>query len=186
VTGAGERGYALVFRREKVIWGGWVGPARAPIGQLTKVVGSGGPVGKPSIGWNGREVAVVFADRPTEGGRWEIRAGHARATEIPAATEVIPLPEGGPGGDAFAPDIAGLSDGRWLLVWTEGPPGSRAMRAQTLAPDFTPAGDPIALSPPAGNFGQGLLGVAGSYVGAVFLSKPAATYELWGVVLQCG
>jgi hypothetical protein len=186
VAAAGEQGHALVFRRGKVIWGGWMGPARAPIGQLTTIAGSGGPVGKPSISWNGREIAVIFADRPAGGSRWEIRAGRARTGAIPTTTEVIPLPDGGPGGDAFAPDIAALPDGRWLLVWTEGPPGSRAMRAQTLASDFTPAGDPIALSPPAGNFGQGILGVAGSYVGAVFLSKPASTYELWGVVLQCG
>jgi hypothetical protein len=99
---------------------------------------------------------------------------------------VIPLPKGGPGGDAFAPDIAGLPDGRWLMIWTEGPAGSRAIRAQTLAFDFTPLGDPIALSPPAGNFGQGVLGVVENYAGAVFLSKGSTSYELWGSILQCG
>jgi hypothetical protein len=151
---------------------------------MPQVVGSGGVVGKPSSGWNGREVAVIFADRPAGSARWEIRVGHAPFGKLPASTEVIPLPEGGPGGDAFAPDIAGLADGRWVLIWTEGPPGSRAMRAQTLGSDFKPVGDPIALSPPAGNFGQGILGVAESYVGAVFLSRPAASYELWGVILN--
>ncbi|WP_437673335.1 GYF domain-containing protein [Sorangium sp. So ce131] len=184
---AGSRGYAVAFRREKAVWAGWLDAERKPAGELTRVAGSGGSVGKPSIGWNGRDLAVVFADRPTDG-RWEIRAGRAASSTPPASTQVIPLPTGGPGGDAFAPDIAGLGDGRWLLVWTEGPPGSRAMRAQTLAADFTPVGDPIALSPPAGNFGQGLLGVSArsGYVGVVFLSKPAASYELWGVILQCG
>jgi hypothetical protein len=72
------------------------------------------------------------------------------------------------------------------LIWTEGSSGSRAIRAQTLAHDLTPLGDPIALSPPAGNFGQGMLGVVESYVGAVFLSKGASSYELWGAILQCG
>ncbi|MCC6556305.1 MAG: hypothetical protein IT372_25370 [Polyangiaceae bacterium] len=183
---AGGRGYAVTLRREKAVWGGWIGPDRKPLGGLTQVAGSGGAVGKPSSGWNGREVAVIFADRPAGSARWEIRVGHAPFGAVPASTEVIPLPEGGPGGDAFAPDIAGLADGRWVLVWTEGPPGSRAMRAQTLGSDFKPVGDPIALSPPAGNFGQGILGVAESYVGAVFLSRPAASYEIWGVILQCG
>jgi hypothetical protein len=186
VAPAGAQGHAVTFRRDKAIWGGWIGPRRTAVGQLTQVTGSGGAIGKPSLGWNGREVAVVFADRPADGRRWEIRVGRAPFGEMPAATQVFPLPEGGPGGDAFAPDITGLPDGRWLLVWTEGPAGSRAMRAQTLGADLAPAGDPIALSPPAGNFGQGILGVAGTYVGAVFLSKPAATYELWGVILQCG
>lgn len=185
---AGSAGYAVAFRRDKAVWMGWLGPDRKPKGELTTVSGSGGAVGKPSISWNGQQIAVVFADRPSAGGSWEIRAGHAAAGVVPTSTQVIPLPSGGPGGDAFAPDIAGLEDGRWLLVWTEGPPGSRAMRAQTLASDLTPLGDPIALSPPAGNFGQGLLGVSqkAGYVGVVFLSKPAASYELWGLILQCG
>ena len=99
---------------------------------------------------------------------------------------MIPLPRGGPGGDAFAPDIAGLADGRWLLMWTEGASGSRAVRAQTLTPDFQPLGDPIALSPPAGNFGQGVIGVVGGHAATVFLSKGSSSYELWGAVLQCG
>ncbi|XXX75043.1 GYF domain-containing protein [Sorangium sp. So ce134] len=184
---AGSRGYAVAFRRERAVWAGWLDAERRPAGELTRVTGSGGAVGKPSLGWNERALAVVFADRPADG-RWEIRAGQAAPGDVPRSTQVIPLPSGGPGGDAFAPDIAGLGDGRWLLVWTEGPPGSRAMRAQTLAPNFSPIGDPIALSPPAGNFGQGVLGVSprSGYVGVVFLSKPAASYELWGVILQCG
>ncbi|WP_437588095.1 GYF domain-containing protein [Sorangium sp. So ce1000] len=184
---AGSRGYAVAFRREKAVWAGWLDAERKPVGELTRVTGSGGSIGKPSLGWNERALAVVFADRPVDG-RWEIRAGQAAPGSIPGSTQVIPLPSGGPGGDAFAPDIAGLGDGRWLLVWTEGPPGSRAMRAQTLAANFSPIGDPIALSPPAGNFGQGVLGVSSrsGYVGVVFLSKPAASYELWGVILQCG
>ena len=53
-------------------------------------------------------------------------------------------------------------------------------------PDFSPLGDPIALSPPAGNFGQGVIGVAGAYAATVFLSKGPSSYELWGAVLQCG
>ncbi len=59
------------------------------------------------------------------------------------------------------------------------------MRAQTLAPDFSPVGDPIALSPPAGNFGQGAIGVVGGHAAMVFLSKGSSSYELWGAVLQC-
>ena len=179
-------GYALVFRREGAIWSGWLGADRKPVGDLVKVVGSGGLVGKPNVGWNHRELALIFADKPAGSDHYEIRIAHAKTGSIPDATTAIPLPKGGPGGDAFAPDIAGLPDGRWVMVWTEGASGSRALRAQTFDQDFTPLGDPIALSPPAGNFGQGVLGVVSGYAAAVFLSKGASSYELWGSVLQCG
>ena len=182
---AGDAGYVITLRRDNAVWSGWLGLDRKPIGALTKVMGSGGSVGKPNHGWNTKELAVVFADRP-EGSPWQIRVGRGPKGAIPTETRVITVPKGGPGGDAFAPDIAGLSDGRWLLVWTEGATGSRAIRALTLAADLTPIGDPIALSPPAGNFGQGVLGIAGNYAATVFLSKGETNYELWGAILQCG
>jgi hypothetical protein len=183
---AGDRGFVLVFRRGGAVWGGFIGADHKPAGALVTVAGSGGAVGKPSAGWNGHEVAVIFADRPEAEGHYEMRVGHAPPGEIPATTVVLPLPRGGPGGDAFSPDIAGLPDGRWLLMWTEGAAGARAVRAQTLAADFGPLGDPIALSPPAGNFGQGVIGVVGRYAATVFLQKGSSSYELWGAVLQCG
>jgi hypothetical protein len=183
---AGEKGYALTFRRgSDAIFGGWIGPDRKAVGALVAIAGSGGSVGKPAAAWNGRELAVIFADRPDKDGHYEIRIGHAAAGAVPATTAVLPLPRGGPGGDAFAPDIAGLPDGRWILMWTEGASGSRAVRAQTLAADFSPLGDPIALSPPAGNYGQGLIGIASGYAATVFLSKGSTSFELWGAVLQC-
>lgn len=185
VRPAGDTGFTLVFRRSGTIWGGFIGADRKAR-ELVKVEGSSGAVGKPASAWNGREVAVIFADRPEAAGHYEIRIGHAPAGKIPTATAVIPLPHGGPGGDAFAPEIAGLADGRWLLMWTEGGAGARAVRAQTLAPDFHPLGDPIALSPPAGNYGQGVIGVVGDRAATVFLSKGSSSYELWGAVLQCG
>jgi hypothetical protein len=152
-----------------------------------RVAGSGGLPGKPAVAWNGREVAVIYAEQPEPDKPYEIRMGHAAGGAIPATTEVLPLPKGGPGGDAFAPEIAGLSDGRWLLMWTEGASGARAVRAQTLAPDLSLLGDPIALSPPSGNYGQGLIGVVGDRGATVFLSKGSSGgFELWGAVLQCG
>ena len=114
-------------------------------------------------------------------------------SELPVHSQLSPhratqveLPGGGPGGDAIAPDLIGLADGRWLLMWTEGTSGARAIRAQTYDKSFAAIGDPIALSPPAGNFGQAILGVAGAYTTVAFLQAGDEGYEMWGAVLQCG
>lgn len=183
----GKDANAFVFRRSGSILGGFIDAERKPVGGLGVIAGSGGSIGKPSLGENQREIAVVFADKAASESPWEIRVGHAPLGQMPRETVVFPLPKGGPGGDAFAPDIAGVSGGRWVLVWTEGKTGGYAVRAQTLDPDLKPLGDPIAISPPAGNFGQAVVGVAGGYVTTMFLSKgTSGSYELWGAVLQCG
>jgi len=187
VLGTGPNSYALVFRRSGGILAGYVGEGKKPNGGLSVVAGSGGSVGRPALGMNKREIAVVFGDRQNSDAPWEIRVGHAALGQMPRETSVVPLPKGGPGGDAFAPDVAGIADGRWVIVWTEGKSGAYAVRAQTFGPDFQPLGDPIAISPPAGNFGQAVVGVAGSYVTTMFLSRASTgSYELWGAVLQCG
>ncbi len=187
VLASGPSSYALVFRRSGGILAGYIGEGKKPDGLLSVVAGSGGSVGRPALGVGKREISIVFGDRQNNDAPWEIRVGHAPLGKMPRDTMVVPLPKGGPGGDAFAPDVAGTSDGRWVLVWTEGKSGAYAVRAQTFGADWKPLGDPIAISPPAGNFGQAVVGVAGNYVTTMFLSRASSgSYELWGAVLQCG
>ena len=187
VLAVGPASHALVFRRSGNILGGFLGEGHRAEGGLGVIAGSGGSVGKPALGTNRREIAVVFADKSKADSPWEIRVGHAPLGQVPRETMIVPLPKGGPGGDAFAPDVAGTPDGRWVLVWTEGKTGGYAVRAQTFGADWKPLGDPIAISPPAGNFGQAVVGAAGNYVTTMFLSKGSSgSYELWGAVLQCG
>jgi hypothetical protein len=116
----------------------------------------------------------------------KLRIGHAAIGTIPTTTTMFEAPSGGPGGDANYPSIAGLSDGRWVMTWTEGLYGSKAIRAQTFAANFVAVGDPIVLSPPSGNYGPSMVGVVGNYVTVVYVQRGRSTNELWGSVLQCG
>jgi hypothetical protein len=186
VTAAGPS-FLLTFRRGSDVYGGYFDKQKQAVTPLSIVKGSGGKTGKPRAGFNGSEVAVTFADKPDEeNAGYEIRLGRATVGSIPAETTVIPVPEGGPGKNAISPDVVGLSGGRWLLMWTEGKSGAWAIRAQTYDASMSPIGDPIALSPPAGSFGQAILGVAGNYTTAAFLQAQDEGFELWGAVLQCG
>jgi hypothetical protein len=185
LKGTDER-FFLSFRKGSTVSAGYFGASFAPLTALATVPGSGGKSGKPKIASNGAEVAIVFADMPEGEKKWQVRLGHAKVGAVPDATAVVDLPEGGPGGDKISPDLVGLDDGRWILMWTEGASGERAIRAITLTKDFQPIGDPIALSPPAGDFGQASLAVVGTYTTVVFLQRGEDTFEMWGAVLQCG
>ncbi len=190
VLSFGNRGILTALRtgssRQRKVFAGLLGQDRKPVTNLVHVVGSGGLSGEPMIGSNGREVAVVFGDQAAEQGPWKLRIGHAPIGKIPATTTMFETPPGGPGGEANYPAITGLPDGRWVMVWTEGLPGSKVVRAQTFAANFTPVGDPIVLSPPYGNYGSSVIGVVGNYVTIVFAQKGRSNNELWGSVLQCG
>ncbi len=179
-------GYLVSLRRKAGIYAGVLGADHKPLGELVQVAGSGGSVGKPMSGSNNREVAITFADRTNDQSPWKIRVGRAPIGKIPQTTTMVEVPAGGPGGDAEAPAIVGLSDGRWVLVWTEGSSGSRAVRAQTFGSNFAPTGPALAVSTPSGNFGRSVIGVVGNLVTVVFLQKSRSNYELWGSVLQCG
>lgn len=185
VIEAGAGGYFITLRQGASVFGGYLTKERTKGTGLSAVSGAGGKGGKPKSGWNGQEVAVTFAEKPEGAGNYELRVGRAATGTVPETTVAVPIPEGGPGGDAIAPDIVGLSGGRWLLMWTEGSEGTRAIRAQTYSSSFEAIGDPIALSPPAGDFGQAVLGTVGSYTLVVFLQRGAEAFELWGAVLRC-
>ncbi|MBW2453230.1 MAG: DUF4339 domain-containing protein [Deltaproteobacteria bacterium] len=152
---------------------------------VSAIAGSGGKVGKPNVGSNGRDLSVVFADRPPKARAAEIRWAHGPIGEALTESEVVELPAGGPGGEAIAPAIAGLSGGRWLLMWTEGRRGARTLRAQTYDRKYQPVGDALRVSPATGSFGQGIIGVVGENAVVVFLLATRRSYQVWGTVLQC-
>ena len=85
----------------------------------------------------------------------------------------------------MSPTAASLNGGRYLIQWTEGEAGSRVVRALTLSSDFSPLGEPITLSPPSDNAGQGVLWARGAHAVALFFVRAEKVHELWGATLRC-
>ncbi|MBI4700234.1 MAG: DUF4339 domain-containing protein [Deltaproteobacteria bacterium] len=186
VAVAERRGVAVTYRHGGDAWLGWLkeGGKVGHEGSRVAYGGSAG-VGKPAVAHNGTDVSVVFTVLGSGGERARLFWGHAPLGKPVTKAAAVTLPAGGPGGDAIAPAVAGLPGGRWVLMWTEGGRGNRALRAQTYGPDYEPLGDALRVSPSTGDFGQGAIGVVGERVVVLFLLKARRDFEVWGTVLQC-
>jgi hypothetical protein len=181
-----DKGIAVTYRHDGQNYFGWLDPERNPVRAATPVAGSGGKVGKPVVASNGADVSLVFADKPPgDDTDPEIRWAHAPVGQPLGDAAVVEIPEGGPGGPAIAPSVAALSGERWLLMWTEGSPGARVLRAQTYDRSYQPVGTALRVSPATGSFGQGTVGVVGERASIVFLLASGKGYEIWGTVLEC-
>jgi hypothetical protein len=184
-----DRGHAIVFRRHGAIYGGMIGADRAPVGELTRIAGAGSapgsPIGTPTIAVNGQSVAVAFADRASSDEPWSLRIGTAPLGSFPATTNAFAVPPGGPGGAALAPALSGLSDGRWLLVWTEGSGGAHDVRGVTLASDLAPVGPPLTVSREGSNAGQGAVALRAGRGLVAYLALTEEGYEVWGTSVDC-
>jgi hypothetical protein len=186
---AADAGQAIVFRRHGEIFGAMLDKDRKPRGGLVDIAGAdapaGAPVGAPAVATSAQSIAVAFADRVSSSEAWGIRIGSAPLGSLPRRTSAFTVPAGGPGRAAIAPALAGLSDGRWLLVWTEGGGGDHDVRAQTLDSDLQPAGSPFKVSHEGNNAGQAAVAVSDRQGLVSYLTLTDQGYELWGAAVDC-
>jgi hypothetical protein len=180
-------GFALTARRggqSGRVVAGYIAPNGEKKSELVEV-SSKAQLGTPAIATSGSNVLVAFAGRPTDESYWTLQLATSAGAEPPRVAQNFATPPGGLGADAISPAVEGLSNGRWLLQWTEGPAGRRQVRVQTLGFDLVPVGDPLTLSPDEANAGQGVVKVRGDTGLALFLVKKGKTHELWGALLKC-
>ncbi|MEZ4408959.1 MAG: hypothetical protein R3A52_21180 [Polyangiales bacterium] len=117
-------GYAFVFRYHGAMRFAWLDESMHLRGELTGVPSLGDEPGRPSLAYNGRAVSLIFADRPRRGRRSDaptpyrvhrvsMRPGEAPGLPVALAAEAAEV-------DEFAPSIAVLADGSWLVASTYG------------------------------------------------------------------
>ncbi|HKQ67709.1 MAG TPA: hypothetical protein VJT73_00145 [Polyangiaceae bacterium] len=178
---------AVTFRRQGAIYGGLLDATGAVIKPFDRLEGAprAAPgAGAPSVGSNGRETAVVFADRSSNDEPWQLWLSRS-GKDQPAGSRKFALPPGGPGGSAIAPSLAGLSDGRWLLAWTEGGEREHVVRGATLDRDFSPIGEAFDVSARDANAGQPALAIADGRGAVTYLVAKRSGFELWASSVSC-
>ncbi|HVW30742.1 MAG TPA: GYF domain-containing protein [Polyangiaceae bacterium] len=181
-------GYAIVFReggQEGNVLIGSVREDGSKSTELSPIKTDAALVGTPAVGTSGDGVLVAFAAKATAADPWHVELAFGKAPDAPRQSHAFTVPAGGPGGEAISPAVEGLGDGRFLLQWTEGSAGNRAVRAQLVTADLVCIGDPVTLSSADQNAGQGTPWIKGTQALALFLVQKEAAHELWAASLRC-
>lgn len=182
----GDRGYAIAFRQGAAIFLGALHADKTPDGVLSKVPGLGPQVGSPALAATSDGVLVAWADRVAAEDSWGLRWLTWKPGDAPGDPRPFTIPPGGLGEQAMSPGVAALHDGRFLLVWTEGPVSSHQVRAETLSPLGAPVGAPITISAEGVNAGQGQAAVTEGGQGAVvFLASNGTGFEVVATPVTC-
>jgi hypothetical protein len=181
------KGVALSFRRGNQIF---VGVATGDSvlnaeGELSRINGLG-QVGSPALAATGDSVVVAWADRAGKDDPWGIRWTKRSISGAVNEPRTLALPDGGLGGPAMSPNVAGLGRGKFLLSWTEGPVSGHQVRALTFTADGVSSGGALSVSASGVNAGQpqAAVGVDGRGVIA-FLAAKGKTNELMATPISC-
>ncbi len=142
-------------------------------------------VGNPSLNVGPSGAVVTFAQREAQDQSWGIGLSRVPPRGTPSPITSLPLPLGGPGGDAIAPCAAPVGSDALLVTWFEGAAGAREVRTQLLDRSLSPIGAALTLSPPNTNAGLGALLSTADRIVVVFVTSQGRTGELWATSLSC-
>jgi hypothetical protein len=185
---------AIAFRHGGAIW---IGAAERsatllPKGRLSRIAtgasATGVPsVGSPAIAFNDGMVITAWAERSGPPDPWRIGWARVKAGEAASEPSLFTPPAGGKGGETMSPGLSVVPGGRFLLVWTEGPPAGHEVRALTLSAEGTPIGRPLRISNGSTNAGQGQVAMTSKGRGVVaFLEALGSGFRLTATPIVCG
>lgn len=183
-----DSGHLVTFRVGKLdgtIYTGWLERDGSRSSDLARVASDTTQLGTPSAAANASSGLVAFAARRTATDPWGVYLGAAPVGTPPTEAKRVDPPPGGPGGATISPAAHGVGNDHWLLQWTEGSTGNRAVRVQLLDAQLEPVGDAVRVSPESENSGQGSIWTDGQHALSVFMVQKGRDYELWGASLRC-
>jgi hypothetical protein len=180
-------GHAVAFRRggtDGAIYAGWIGSNGSKKGELVRVAAPGKLSGTPQVFAGPEDLVIAFANRNDPKEPWSIQLGRAPLGQLPVTTRGFAVAGAGTEG-TLSPSLGSLSDGRWLLQWTERTATGYRVRVQTLTRELSPVGDPIETSSPDQSGGQGTVWANGTRALSLYVTSSAERKELWGAALSC-
>lgn len=182
------KGLAVAYRREGTIWvASLAGTPPALDGPPLPISEPKSLVGRPSIAVVGDTIVVAWASRTSASQSWSVRWTRSRiGSGFVEASRALTIPPGAIGEASMSPSVTALGNDAFVVAWTEGTELHR-VRAQAYGLDGAREGEPLAISAPSENAGQGEIAVGSDRRGiAAFLVKgEGAEMELFAAPIAC-
>jgi len=180
-----DYGYGVTFRRggqTGAVMLGFIASDGEKKSELAVVPGAPPFLGTPVIAGSSAGALIAFAGRDSAAAPWKLFVSLTKPGAEPSPAREL---SAGSGGGAISPTLAALSEGRWLVQWTEGSSAQYHVHAQSFAADLSPIGQSVAVSPKGANAGQGTLATFAGGALTLFILTTAGHDELWGATLAC-
>lgn len=182
------QGYGVSFIHHSRLYLGWLDANLGLRGPLRPIRGQGSTPGHATMQWNGREVVMVFADRPDSHslyGLWMVRASFGEDPPTPSRVQTVSAPVE----SEFAPALARMPDGNIVLSWTYGRDGVHEGANQNVYVGryddvMNPRGGALWLA--TGADSSEVVGLENNRAVVVAMTGNGVTREVTSFALDCG
>jgi hypothetical protein len=167
---------------------GLLSASGAALSPLEQIASAEWDYGRPAL-VSGPSQTVLAATLRTDPARGQsMLLGRASNGRLPL--ELSPLEIFGAGDvELSAPALAALSDGGFVLMWTQGVGWERQVRVQRLSATLLPLGSPFALTTPDPALGGSVAGAiqsVGERLVAFYFLRREGGHSLWATTVRCG
>lgn len=177
-------GHFVSFRRgTKELSAGWLELDGTKKTDLQPVRFEARALGTPSLASGPKGVLLMVAARTPTNANWLIAAGNAKNGAVPAS--LIPLSLGDTSSPSISPSAAALPNDQWVLQWTTGPAEAHVVHVALFDQNLKRTLDPIAVSAPGSDAGQGVVWSNGKQIVSFYLVAAEKTHELWAAHVKC-
>ncbi|HTV18799.1 MAG TPA: hypothetical protein VMG12_09015, partial [Polyangiaceae bacterium] len=167
---------------------GLIGGAGQALSALAELGAEGSDFGRPSLASGPDQTVLAVTRRASPDAPDTLFLARAKNGELPVELTPFAVPDGGDP-ELLAPVLAGLPDGGFALMWSQGAGSRRIVRLQWLSAALEargPALDITAADPALGGSMAGALHWAGDRLLAFYFVRRDEGHSLWVGSLACG
>lgn len=167
---------------------GLLSASGAPLSPLQEIAEPEWDYGRPALASGPAQTALAVAARNDPERGHSMWVGRASNGQLPLELSRLDL-LGSVEVELFAPALAALPDGGFVLMWSQGAGWERQVWVQRLSAALLPLGPPFAVTTPDPTLGGSVAGAIewlGERLVAFYFLRREGGHSLWAATLHCG